>query len=154
MRILRHYDGVPDDVRGCAVVLGNFDGVHRGHQEVIGGAVADAAAQGLPLAVVTFEPHPRSFFAPDQPPFRLTPFRSKAIHLAALKVDVLMVLAFNEAMSQVGAEDFVQRVLIDGVGARQAGGFQGAQREGNHHVIDSGQPQPKKRVGIERRYSK
>ena len=116
MRILRHYDGVPDDVRGCAIVLGNFDGVHRGHQEVIGSAVADAAAQGRSLAVVTFEPHPRSFFAPGQPPFRLTPFRSKAMHLAALKVDVLMVLAFNEDMSQVVAEDFVQRVLIDGIG--------------------------------------
>lgn len=116
MRILRHYDGVPEDVRGSAVVLGNFDGVHRGHQEVIGGAVADAVARDLPLAVVTFEPHPRSFFAPDQPPFRLTPFRSKAMHLAALKVDTLVVLAFNERMSQVSAEDFVQHVLIDGIG--------------------------------------
>ena len=78
MRILRHFNAVPDDARGGVVVLGNFDGVHRGHQAVIGRAAEDAARLGVPLVILTFEPHPRRFFRPDEPPFRLTPFRSKA----------------------------------------------------------------------------
>jgi len=118
MRILRHYEAVPDSARGGVVVLGNFDGVHRGHQSVIGAAAADAARLGVPLVIVTFEPHPRRFFRPDEPPFRLTPFRSKAIQLAALGVDVLLVLAFGPRMAAMAAEDFVQKVLIDGLAPR------------------------------------
>jgi riboflavin kinase/FMN adenylyltransferase len=118
MRILRHFENLPDDVRGGAVVLGNFDGVHRGHQALIGAAAEAAKSLGAPLVVTTFEPHPRSFFAPHDPPFRLTPFRSKAILLQALGVDVLLVLTFDRAMSHVGAEDFVQQVLVDGLAAR------------------------------------
>ena len=114
MRVLRHYDSVPDAARGGVAVLGNFDGVHRGHQAVIGDAAEAAARLDAPLVIVTFEPHPRVYFRPDDPPFRLTPFRSKAIQLAALGVDVLMVLTFNHAMSQMSAEDFVRKVLIAG----------------------------------------
>ena len=119
MRILRHYADVPDDVRGGVVLLGNFDGVHRGHQALIGGAAEQAARLSAPVVVITFEPHPRRFFAPQDPPFRLTPFRSKAVHLAALGVDGLLVLTFDETMAAMRAEDFVQRVLIDGVAARR-----------------------------------
>jgi riboflavin kinase/FMN adenylyltransferase len=118
MRILRHVDNVPDQVRGCVVALGNFDGVHRGHQTLIGAAADDAARLGAPLVVMTFEPHPRGLFAPHDPPFRLTPFRNKAIHLRALGVDVLVVLTFDEAMSRVPAEDFVRTVLVEGLAAR------------------------------------
>lgn len=119
MRVLRHYDSVPDAARGGVAVLGNFDGVHRGHQAVIGDAAEAAARLGAPLVVVTFEPHPRVYFRPEDPPFRLTPFRSKAIQLAALGVDVLVVLTFNEAMAQMSAEDFVRKVLIAGLAPRQ-----------------------------------
>ncbi|MEM9683624.1 MAG: bifunctional riboflavin kinase/FAD synthetase [Pseudomonadota bacterium] len=119
MRVLRHYDSVPDAARGGVAVLGNFDGVHRGHQAVIGGAAEDAARLDAPLVVVTFEPHPRVYFRPEDPPFRLTPFRSKAIQLAALGVDVLVVLTFDRAMAQMSAEDFVRKVLIGGLAPRQ-----------------------------------
>ncbi|MCG8546719.1 MAG: riboflavin biosynthesis protein RibF, partial [Alphaproteobacteria bacterium] len=74
MQILRHYAGVPDRARGGVVLLGNFDGVHRGHQALIGGPVEDAARLSAPVVIVPFEPHPRRFFAPNDPPFRLTPF--------------------------------------------------------------------------------
>ena len=119
MQILRHYAGVPDRARGGVVLLGNFDGVHRGHQALVGGAVEDAARLNAPVVIVTFEPHPRRFFAPNDPPFRLTPFRSKAIHLAALGIDVLVVLAFDDGMAAMSAEDFVQNVLVDGLAAQQ-----------------------------------
>jgi riboflavin kinase/FMN adenylyltransferase len=119
MRILRHFNAVPNDARDGVVVLGNFDGVHRGHQAVIGRAAVDARRLGAPLVILTFEPHPRRFFRPDEPPFRITPFRSKAIQLAALGVDVLMVLRFDEAMSKMHAEDFVRNVLIGGLAPRQ-----------------------------------
>ena len=119
MRILRHFESVPGDARGGVVVLGNFDGVHRGHQAVIGAAAEDAARLRAPLVVVTFEPHPRRFFRPDDPPFRLTPFRSKVIQLAALGVDVLLVLTFDRAMSQMPAEDFVNDVLLGSLAPRQ-----------------------------------
>jgi riboflavin kinase/FMN adenylyltransferase len=119
MRILRHFENLPEDARGGAVALGNFDGVHRGPQALIGAAADAAASLDAPLVVTTFEPHPRSFFAPHDPPFRLTPFRSKALLLQALGVDVLLVLTFDRAMTHVSAEDFVRQVLVDGLAVRQ-----------------------------------
>ena len=119
MRILRHFENVPDGARGGVALLGNFDGVHRGHQAVIGAAAEDAARLGAPLVVVTFEPHPRRFFRPDDPPFLLTTFRSKVLQLGALGVDVLLVLRFDRAMSEMTAEDFARKVLIGGLAPRQ-----------------------------------
>jgi riboflavin kinase/FMN adenylyltransferase len=140
MRILRHFETIPGDARGGVVVLGNFDGVHRGHQAVVGAAAADAVRLKAPLVVVTFEPHPRRFFRPDEPPFRLTPFRSKVIQLAALGVDVVLVLAFGRAMSQMPAEDFVHKVLIGGLAPRQITiGYDfhfGHQRQGNPALLE------------------
>jgi len=78
MRLFRHYTEIPVEARGAVVALGNFDGIHRGHQAVIAAAAEKARALGTTHAVLTFEPHPREFFRPDQPPFRLTPLRIKA----------------------------------------------------------------------------
>jgi riboflavin kinase / FMN adenylyltransferase len=117
MQILRHYENTPDDVRGGVVVMGNFDGVHRGHQAVIGKGAELAQDRKEPLVVVTFEPHPRNFFRPHDPSFRLTSFRNKAHHIEALGVDVLMVLTFDETLSKLTAKDFVQNVIVDGLGA-------------------------------------
>ncbi len=118
MQILRHYADVPDALRGGVAVLGNFDGVHRGHQAVFDQAKAITAKSGAPLVAVTFEPHPRSFFRPNDPPFRLTPFRNKSHHLEGLEIDLLLVLHFDETLHHMTAEDFVAEVLVTGLGVR------------------------------------
>jgi riboflavin kinase/FMN adenylyltransferase len=118
MRIFRHYEDLPAEARGGVVAIGNFDGVHLGHQALINEAGAIARRLGAPLGVLTFEPHPRCVFRPDDPPFRLTPLRAKARHIEALGVDHLYVLHFDLDFSRRPAEDFVDAVLIGGLGAR------------------------------------
>ena len=117
MRIFRHHDAVPPEARGAVVVVGNFDGVHRGHQVVIaqGRRIADDLSR--PLALVTFEPHPRAYFAPHNPPFRLTPLRIKAHCLEALGVECLFVLHFDAKIASLPPEAFVQEVVAAGLGA-------------------------------------
>lgn len=117
MRIFRHFNALPGDARGAAVAIGNFDGVHPGHRAVIKEAGLIAHDAGRPWAVLTFEPHPRELFQPDQAPFRLTPLRSKAREIAALGVDVLIVQRFDEAFSRLEAEDFVKSALARGIEA-------------------------------------
>ena len=119
MRIFRH-DTVAAAERGAGVAIGNFDGVHLGHQAVIGEAGRIARAGGLPHAVLTFEPHPRRVFRPDDPPFRLTPFRAKSRHLEALGVDLLFTLHFDLAFAQMSAADFLEGVLVRNLGVRHA----------------------------------
>ncbi len=116
MRVFTDWQDVPPDARGATVALGNFDGVHRGHASVI--KAAHAARPDAPLAVLTFEPHPREVFRPDDPPFRLTLSAERADALAALGVDLLYELPFNHAFSLMTAGDFVERVLHEGFGAR------------------------------------
>ncbi len=116
MRVFRHYDDLPAWTRGAVMVLGNFDGVHRGHQAVVAAAAKVARDHDVPLGVVTFEPHPRSFFRPNDPPFRLTTLRSKAHRLEVLGVDFVVALHFDEVFSRVLAQDFVVDVLVDGLG--------------------------------------
>ncbi|MGF1610936.1 MAG: bifunctional riboflavin kinase/FAD synthetase [Kiloniellales bacterium] len=118
MRVFRHFSPVPDEARGAVVAIGNFDGIHRGHQAVIGKAGRLARELGVPHAVLTFEPHPRSYFKPDTPPFRLTPFRIKARLIEALGVDSLFVLRFDRALASLSAEDFVMDILVKGLGVR------------------------------------
>lgn len=118
MRIFRHYTELPPEVRGGVVALGNFDGVHRGHQAVIGAARRIAVESGRPLGVMTFEPHPRLVFNPEQPPFRLTPFRIKARHVEALGADFLYAQHFDLDFASLSAQDFVRRVLVAGLGVK------------------------------------
>lgn len=118
MRLYRHTTDLPAEVRGAVVALGNFDGVHRGHQTVIGKAQEIAGSLGVPSAVLTFEPHPRSVFRPDDPPFRLSPFRVKARHIEALGVDALFVSHFDEGFLHKSAEAFIEQVLVAGLGVR------------------------------------
>ena len=99
-------------LRGATVAIGNFDGVHRGHKAVIAAALARARALGKPAAALTFEPHPRAFFNPDEPLFRLTPEAAKLRLLAATGLDGSIVLTFNAELAKLSAEDFVQRVLV------------------------------------------
>ena len=115
MKIIRHYEQVPPGLRGAVYALGNFDGVHRGHQQVIGRAAEIARDLGVPLGVLVFEPHPQQFFFPERPFFRLTPFRAKARLLERMGVDVLAALPFDERMSRMLAPEFVMDVLVNGL---------------------------------------
>jgi len=116
MRLLRHFEDVPSDLKGAVIAIGNFDGVHRGHQAVLAKARDEAKRRGAKLGVLTFEPHPRSFLKPGGAPFRLTPFRIKMRHLQDLGVDVAFVLTFDADMVKRTADVFVKDVLVDGLG--------------------------------------
>lgn len=105
---------IPMDAKGCAIALGNFDGVHLGHQAVL----SDARAHGARLGVATFRPHPRRFFQPDAPPFQLQTPGQRARALAALGVLELFEIGFDKALAQSTHEDFSQTVLRDALGAR------------------------------------
>lgn len=113
--VFHDWRGLPEAARGATVALGNFDGVHLGHAHVL--RTAHAARPDAPLAVLTFEPHPRELFRPDDPPFRLTLPRERAAALAALGVRVLYELPFDNGFSQMNAEAFVTDVLHAGLGA-------------------------------------
>jgi riboflavin kinase/FMN adenylyltransferase len=118
MRLFRHYEHLPTGVRGGAVAIGNFDGVHLGHHAVIGEAGRIACSAGVPWSVLTLEPHPRCVFQSDAEPFRLTPFHAKARLIEALGVEVLIVVPFDRDFARHSAWEFVRRVLVDGIAAR------------------------------------
>ena len=116
MHLIEGVAAVPRDCRGAVVAIGNFDGVHRGHQSLLEIARAEAARLGSPWGVVTFEPHPRSFFRPDEPVFRLTPRAIKARLIKALGASFLAVLPFDAELSSQSPEDFVRRHLVERLG--------------------------------------
>lgn len=113
MRIVRGIAQWPEAARGAVMALGNFDGVHRGHQAIVQETVAIARDRGKPAAVMTFEPHPRVFFDPALAPYRIEPFRCKAARLRALGIDVLLVMRFDASLSQMPAGAFIDEVLVD-----------------------------------------
>jgi riboflavin kinase/FMN adenylyltransferase len=107
-------DSAPDDaLRGAVVAIGNFDGVHRGHRAVIGAALDQARALGRPAAALTFEPHPRAYFNPGEPLFRLTDEAVKLRLLASTGLDGAIVLTFDAALAGLSAESFVERILVE-----------------------------------------
>jgi len=108
---------VPEDARGAAIALGNFDGVHRGHQAVIESARLVAEEHGIALGAAVFEPHPRRFFKPDTPPFRLQSNAQRARALGDCGVEEVFELPFDEAMAQSSDREFAERVLKDALGA-------------------------------------
>jgi len=100
-------------LQGAVVAIGNFDGVHRGHRAVIAAALDRAKTFRRPAAVLTFEPHPRAFFNPNEPLFRLTDAANKLRLLAATGIDGAIVLTFDAALARLTAEEFVERVLLE-----------------------------------------
>lgn len=118
MRIVRDYSFVAPEDRGASAAIGNFDGVHLGHQSVIDMARSQAQAIGAPLGLVTFEPHPRQYFAPDAPAFRLMGREARANRLAKLGVERLYELNFNAALAGLSPRDFAQDVIADGLGLK------------------------------------
>lgn len=118
MRIIRDYQYVSPEDRGASAAIGNFDGVHKGHQSVIDLARSKGIDLNCPLGVVTFEPHPREYFAPDAPSFRLMNAEARAHRLEKLGVKRLYELNFNAALSSLSAKEFARDVIADGFGLK------------------------------------
>ncbi len=116
-RVLRDAGSVPEDARGAIVALGNFDGVHLGHQRLVATVREAAARSGRPSAILTFDPHPAAFFAPEQTRFRLTPDGAKFKILAALGLDLAYVLRFDSALARTSAAEFVSAIVGRRLGA-------------------------------------
>lgn len=110
---------LPSTIKGGLVVIGNFDGVHRGHQELLRTAKNRAESRGIPLVVLTFDPHPRLFFQPDQPPFMLSIPTQKAEWLTAAGADAVVSLAFDADLANASAEEFIRHVLLDGLDVKE-----------------------------------
>jgi riboflavin kinase/FMN adenylyltransferase len=120
MDVISGWKNVPASAKGAVLAIGNFDGVHRGHQAVLGRAYELAKTHGKRSGAVVFEPHPREFFAPDQPFFRLTPLPVKLELLGSLGLDETFVIDFGPELSGLSAEAFAVEVLAGGLGAARA----------------------------------
>ncbi|WP_398312372.1 bifunctional riboflavin kinase/FAD synthetase [Zoogloea sp.] len=113
------FRGIPErSDHGCVLSIGNFDGVHRGHQALLAKLTAKSRATGLPSAVLTFEPHPREYFTHENRPIRLTSLREKILRIADQGVDRLYIGRFNARFAALTAEQFIEDILIRGLCAR------------------------------------
>ena len=119
MRIFRHIDDPSLSLHGTAITLGNFDGIHRGHQALIGGVVAEARTLGLVSVVLTFEPHPLKVLAPERAPKMLLTHKDKMQLLQALGVDVVVIQNFDLSFAKLSAAEFVKTILVDRLKARK-----------------------------------
>ncbi|GAB4361662.1 MAG: bifunctional riboflavin kinase/FAD synthetase [Gammaproteobacteria bacterium] len=118
MELIRGHYSLRPEHRGCVATIGKFDGVHLGHQAVLGQVAEKAAELGLPAVVISFEPQPEEFFAPHSAPARLTRLREKLKALSRFAVDRVLCLRFNQRLASVSAEAFIQEILIDGLDVR------------------------------------
>ena len=109
--------GVPDSLKGSILALGNFDGFHLGHQAVASRAVSRAFHERRPVIIATFDPHPVKFFKPDVPPFRLTSLDQREALFAHAGADAMLVFEFNEELRTTSADDFVDKLLVERIGA-------------------------------------
>ena len=145
MRILRGFDH-PDQAKACALTIGNFDGVHRGHQAMLALLQNEARHRHVASCVMTFEPHPRDYFAkvfqqPDLAPARIATLRDKLHELAACGVQQCIVLPFNEKFAAQSPDDFINNVLVKGLGVKYVlvgDDFRfGAKRLGDYAMLDA-----------------
>lgn len=111
MRVIENPAQVPDELQGGVLALGNFDGVHRGHQAVIGEAMALGRSSGRPVGVMTFDPHPRKFFQPNATMFTLTPTQQKISLFNALGCDFAGIMTFDESLAGLSGDAFIHDVL-------------------------------------------
>lgn len=118
IRVIRGWKDLSEHDRGAAVAMGSFDGVHLGHQQVIELAGKAANDLGAPLGVITFDPHPRVYFRPDDPPFRLMKTDQQARALEKLNVDILYVMPLDAELAEMSDREFATEVLHKGFGAR------------------------------------
>lgn len=145
MKILRGLGGLHAATGPCALTIGSFDGVHRGHQAMLALLNSEARHRGLPSAVLTFEPHPRDFFSARRggpaAPARIATLRDKMAELARCGIDRAVVLRFDETLATLSPEDFIARVLVQGLDARYVlvgDDFRfGARRAGDYALLDA-----------------
>jgi riboflavin kinase/FMN adenylyltransferase len=117
MQRLTLTSGIPDNLKGSIVALGNFDGFHLGHQAVVGRAIQRGFHERRPVMVATFDPHPVRFFKPELPPFRLTTLDQRQALIAHAGADAMLVFEFDEALRSTSAEDFITKLLGERIGA-------------------------------------
>jgi riboflavin kinase/FMN adenylyltransferase len=115
MRLIRGLYNIPTDFCGCVATIGNFDGVHLGHQAILQQLKKQGEKHGLPTVVMMFEPQPREFFAPDQAPARLANMSEKLQDLASFGIDYVLCLPFNQKLRSMSADQFIQSILLDGL---------------------------------------
>lgn len=120
MELIRGLHNLRPRHRGCVATIGAFDGVHRGHQVVLRSLIEKGRELGLPTTVILFEPLPREFFAPLESPPRLMSFQEKVAALRELGIDRVLRIRFNRELSEMSADEFLQRVFVDGLGVRYA----------------------------------
>lgn len=118
MELIRGLQNIGSNHHGCVATIGNFDGVHLGHQAVLGQLAEKAAELCLPTVLITFEPQPMEYFIPDKVPARLTRFREKMLALQRYSVDRVCCLSFNDKLAKLKAEDFIEQVLINRLGVK------------------------------------
>ena len=139
MQIFRDTHSLPAALKGAVYAIGNFDGLHRGHRAVIEAATHRARKMGRASAIITFEPHSRNFFQPDQPRARLTPMKLKAELMAQMNVDILFNLRFNRELASLPAADFVKNILHGQLAAEHIAVGQnfrfGAKRQGDARAL-------------------
>ena len=115
MRLIRGLYNIPTDFSGCVATIGNFDGVHLGHQAILQQLKKQGEEHQLPTVVMMFEPQPREFFAPDQAPARLANMSEKLQDLANFGIDYVLCLPFNQKLRSMSADQFIQSILLDGL---------------------------------------
>ena len=145
MKIISSYKDIKADAQDHVIAIGNFDGVHLGHMALLQKAKDIAKKEGAKVGVLTFEPHPRSLFQPDEPPGRVTPSALKLARLQTAGIDAVYEIPFNWDFASFSHYDFIHKVLIDGVNARHiviGADFRfGQMRKGTpQDIIDSGIP--------------
>lgn len=118
MELIRGLQNIRPKHHGCVATIGNFDGVHLGHQAVLGQLAEKAAELCLPTTLITFEPQPMEYFMPDKVPARLTRFREKMLALQRYSVDRVCCLSFNDKLAKLTAEDFIEQVLVEKLGVK------------------------------------
>jgi len=140
MQVIRGLHNLRPEHRGCVATIGNFDGVHLGHQAVFRHLRERAEEHGLPTTVITFEPQPQEFFSPDKAPARLTRLREKLQVMKQSQIDRVMLLEFNAKLAAMRADAFVEQLLVKGLGVRflyVGDDFRfGKGREGDFHTLE------------------
>ena len=142
MRLLRGLYNCPPELfqQGCVATIGNFDGVHLGHQAIIKRLTAKASKFALPSVVILFEPHPQEYFRPENAPSRLFKLTDKVQALEELGVDYVLCFRFNQEFAELRAEDFIDQVLVERLNVQHlfiGDDFRfGANREGDFNFLN------------------